>query len=97
MADVPEDTIEVNVVPRLPPRDAELVAAARGAAQEAAGTAARASELSRQAVEQLRSGGMTVRDEEHRITVLHYDADYDTISEFSDLQALWIVARGEVG
>jgi len=35
--------------------------------------------------------------EEHRITVLHYDSDYDTISEFIDLQALWIVARGEVG
>lgn len=34
--------------------------------------------------------------EQHRITVLHYDSDYDTISEFTDLQAQWVVERGNI-
>jgi len=34
--------------------------------------------------------------EQHRITVLHYDSDYDTISEFIDLQAQWVVERGNI-
>jgi DNA-directed RNA polymerase specialized sigma subunit len=62
VADVSADTIEVNVIPNLPPRDAELIAAARQAAQAAARAAELASQLSRQAVAQLRSEGMTVRD-----------------------------------
>lgn len=62
MADVPEDTIEVDVVPDLPQADAEVITAARDAAQEASMWAERASRLSRQAVELLRAEGMTVRD-----------------------------------
>jgi hypothetical protein len=62
VADVPAGTIEVSVIPKLPPRDAELIAAARQAAQAAARAAELASQLSRQAVAQLRSAGMTVRD-----------------------------------
>ena len=34
--------------------------------------------------------------EQHHITVLHCDADYDTISKFTDLQALWVIGRGDV-
>ena len=34
--------------------------------------------------------------EQHRITVLHYDSDYDAICEFSGLQAQWVVERGEI-
>jgi DNA-directed RNA polymerase specialized sigma subunit len=60
--DISPDTIEVDVIPKLPQQDAELVDAARAASQEAARAAERASRLSRQAVEQLRSEGMTVRD-----------------------------------
>jgi hypothetical protein len=62
VADVLPNTIEVNVIPKLPPRDAELIDAARHASQEAARAAELASQLSRQAVAQLRSEGMTVRD-----------------------------------
>ena len=62
MAGIPEEAIEVTVIPRLAQRDAELIDAARTASQEAARAAERASRLSRQAVEQLRSEGMTVRD-----------------------------------
>lgn len=62
MTGVPEDTIEVTVVPKLPQRDAELIDAVHAASQEAVRAAERASRLSRQAVEQLRSEGMTVRD-----------------------------------
>lgn len=62
VADVAPDTIEVDVIPKLPQRDAELIDAARAASQEAARAAERASRLSRQAVQQLRSEGMTVRD-----------------------------------
>jgi hypothetical protein len=62
VADVPPDSIEVDVSTKLPQRDAELIDAARAASQEATIAAERASRLSRQAVEQLRSQGMTVRD-----------------------------------
>jgi predicted nucleic acid-binding protein len=34
--------------------------------------------------------------ERHRLTVLHYDADFDRIAVVSDVQAEWIVARGSV-
>jgi predicted nucleic acid-binding protein len=34
--------------------------------------------------------------EQHRITVLHYDSDYDTISELTELQAQWVVRRGDI-
>ena len=34
--------------------------------------------------------------EQHRITVLHYDSDYDVISELIDLQARWVVERGNI-
>ena len=34
--------------------------------------------------------------QQHGITVLHYDSDYDTISEFTDLQARWVVERGSL-
>ena len=34
--------------------------------------------------------------EQHRITVLHYDSDYDTISEITDLQSQWVVERGDI-
>ena len=34
--------------------------------------------------------------EHHRITVVHYDSDYDTICEFIDLQAQWVVERGNI-
>jgi predicted nucleic acid-binding protein len=34
--------------------------------------------------------------EQHQITVLHYDSDHDTIGELTDLQAVWVVGRGEV-
>lgn len=34
--------------------------------------------------------------EQHRITVLHYDSDYDTISELIDLQARWVAPRGTI-
>jgi predicted nucleic acid-binding protein len=34
--------------------------------------------------------------EQHQITVLHYDSDYDTIREFTDLQAVWVIGRGDV-
>ena len=34
--------------------------------------------------------------EQHHVTVLHYDSDYDTISEFIDLQAKWVVERGNI-
>jgi|BarGraNGADG00212_1021973.scaffolds.fasta_scaffold03244_4 hypothetical protein len=62
VAGVPPGTIVVDVTPKLPARDAELIDAARAASQEAARAAERASRLSRQAVERLRSEGMTVRD-----------------------------------
>jgi DNA-directed RNA polymerase specialized sigma24 family protein len=62
MAGIPEEAIEVSVIPNLPQRDAELIAAVRAASQEAAHAAERTSQLSRQAVAQLRLEGMTVRD-----------------------------------
>ena len=62
MAEIPEATIEVTVIPKLSQRDAELIDAVRAASQDAATAAELASKLSRQAVEQLRSEGMTVRD-----------------------------------
>ena len=62
VVDVAPDTIDVDVIPKLPQREAELIDAARAASQEAVRAAERASKLSRQAVEQLRSEGMTVRD-----------------------------------
>ena len=62
MAGIPEEAIEVTVIPKLPQEDSELIDAARTAAQEAVRAAERASRLSRKAVEQLRSEGMTVRD-----------------------------------
>jgi predicted nucleic acid-binding protein len=34
--------------------------------------------------------------EQHRITVLHYDSDYDTISEFIGVEARWVVERGQL-
>jgi len=34
--------------------------------------------------------------EHHRITVVHYDSDYDTICEFIDLQAQWVVERDNI-
>ncbi|HEY5180200.1 MAG TPA: hypothetical protein VIJ07_10590 [Dermatophilaceae bacterium] len=60
--DVSPETIEVTVIPQLAPRDAELIDAARHASQEAVRASELASQLSRQAVAQLRSEGMTVRD-----------------------------------
>ena len=60
--DVSPETIEVTVIPQLAPRDAELIDAARHASQEAVRASEFASQLSRQAVAQLRSEGMTVRD-----------------------------------
>ena len=62
MADVSPDAIEVDVIPILPEAEADLIESARTASQEAARAAERASRLSRQAVEQLRSEGLTVRD-----------------------------------
>ena len=62
MAEIPEDTIEVTVIPNLPHRDAELIDAARAASQDAIRAAELASQLSRQAVARLRSEGLTVRD-----------------------------------
>ena len=62
VAGVPRDSIDVDVSTKLPQRDAELIDAVRAASQEATIAAERASRLSRQAVEQLRSQGMTVRD-----------------------------------
>lgn len=62
MAEIPEATIEVTVIPKLSQRDAELIDAVRASSQDAATAAELASKLSRQAVEQLRSEGMTVRD-----------------------------------
>ena len=62
VADVSPDAIEVDVIPRLPQAEADLIETARNASQEAAQAAERASRLSRQAVEQLRSEGLTVRD-----------------------------------
>ncbi len=62
MLEVAPDTIEVTVIPKLTPEDAELIAAVRAASQEAVRAAERASQLSHRAVEQLRSEGMTVRD-----------------------------------
>ena len=52
----------MTVIPQLAPRDAELIDAARHASQEAVRASEFASQLSRQAVAQLRSEGMTVRD-----------------------------------
>lgn len=34
--------------------------------------------------------------QEHGVTVLHYDSDYDTISDVAKVQALWVVGRGEI-
>jgi predicted nucleic acid-binding protein len=34
--------------------------------------------------------------EQHGITVLHYDSDYDVISEFTGVQAMWVVERGGI-
>jgi predicted nucleic acid-binding protein len=34
--------------------------------------------------------------EQHRLTVLHYDSDYDTISEFTGVQALWVTEPGDI-
>jgi predicted nucleic acid-binding protein len=34
--------------------------------------------------------------EHHQVTVLHYDSDYDTISEFTDVQTLWVVEPGDI-
>jgi predicted nucleic acid-binding protein len=34
--------------------------------------------------------------EQHQITVLHYDSDYDTIGELTDLQAVWVIGPGDV-
>jgi hypothetical protein len=62
LADIPEDTIEVDVIPKVSSADAELIDAVRAASIEAGRAAERASRLSRQAVEQLRAEGMTVRD-----------------------------------
>lgn len=62
MAEIPEAAIEVAVVPKLSQADAELIDAVHAASQDAATAAEFASKLSRQAVEQLRSEGMTVRD-----------------------------------
>lgn len=62
VADVSPDAIEVDVIPKLPQAEADLIESARTASQEAARAAERASRLSRQAVEQLRSEGLTVRD-----------------------------------
>ena len=62
VVDVSPETIEVTVIPQLAPRDAELIDAARHASQEAVRASELASQLSRQAVAQLRSEGMTVRD-----------------------------------
>ncbi|HZX99503.1 MAG TPA: hypothetical protein VFE92_08455 [Dermatophilaceae bacterium] len=62
VADVSPDAIEVDVIPILPEAEADLIESARTASQEAARAAERASRLSRQAVEQLRSEGLTVRD-----------------------------------
>lgn len=62
VAGVPPDSIDVDVSTKLPQSDAELIDAVRAASQEATIAAERASRLSRQAVEQLRSQGMTVRD-----------------------------------
>jgi len=62
VADVSPDAIEVDVIPILPEAEADLIESARTASQEAARAAERASRLSRQAVERLRSEGMTVRD-----------------------------------
>ena len=52
-------------------------------------------------VSQHRSVGLTdllvaAVAEEHRVTVLHYDSDYDTISEFTGVQARWVVERGSI-
>jgi DNA-directed RNA polymerase specialized sigma24 family protein len=62
VADVSPDTVQVDVIPKLPPAETELIESARSASQEAAHAAERASKLSRQAVERLRSEGLTVRD-----------------------------------
>ena len=34
--------------------------------------------------------------ERHRVTVLHYDADYDTIAAFTGQSVEWVVPRGSV-
>jgi predicted nucleic acid-binding protein len=34
--------------------------------------------------------------ERHRVTVLHYDSDYDLISEITEQPAEWVVPRGTV-
>lgn len=34
--------------------------------------------------------------EQHRMTILHYDSDYETISEFTSVQAMWVVERGDI-
>lgn len=34
--------------------------------------------------------------ERHGITVLHYDSDYDTISELTEAQARWVAVPGEI-
>ena len=60
--DIPRDSIQVDISTKLPQGDAELINAVRAASQEATMATERASRLSRQAVEQLRSQGMTVRD-----------------------------------
>ena len=62
VANVSPDAIGVDVIPVLPEAEADLIESARTASQEAAQAAERASRLSRQVVEQLRSEGLTVRD-----------------------------------
>lgn len=34
--------------------------------------------------------------ERHRVTVLHYDADYDLIAEITGQPTQWVVPRGSV-
>jgi len=34
--------------------------------------------------------------ERHRVTVLHYDSDYDTIAEVTGQRTEWVVPRGSV-
>ena len=34
--------------------------------------------------------------EQHQITVLHHESAYDTISELTGVQPLWVVERGDI-
>jgi predicted nucleic acid-binding protein len=34
--------------------------------------------------------------ERHALTLLHYDADFDTIAEITGQDARWVVPRGSV-